>query len=92
MRVSITYRNYPLSKELTEKSRRIATLTSPLAGLMWSVVPGVLGIMVPPKTSSMPFVLMLVGMAAGLVLSPIIRKKQYAKLDAEYAKIQRAAR
>ncbi|MBQ4090515.1 MAG: hypothetical protein IJC56_11670 [Clostridia bacterium] len=90
MRVRISYKNYPLSQKLTNKSLRVATLTRPLIGMCIGILPGLASAVLLPNSLTLPLVLMFGGMAAGLILAPIIRKKIYAKMDAEYESIVQA--
>ena len=92
MRMRISYRSYPLSKKLDQKSLRIATLTQPLTSMAIGVVPGMACAFLFPNSVEIPMTVMMVGMVGGLVLGPVIRKKMYAKMDAEYARIQRSVK
>ena len=92
MRMRISYRNYPLSEELTNRSRKIAVFTNPLACMCIGIIPGIAAMVLLPNSVEVPMMLMMLGMVGGLVLAPIIRKKKYAKLDAEYEEIVRASK
>lgn len=89
-----TYRNYPLSKKLTNKSRSIAYLTQPLIAACVGMMPGLLcafflfGILPLPVLA----VIMIAGVVVALKQAPKIREKKYAQLDAQYAKIQQNAK
>lgn len=87
MRIHFKYKNYPLSKELTEKSKRVGTLTHPLYGIVLGVLPGLLAAFIFSSSVEIPMVLMLVGMVAGPILLSVVRKKKFAKYDAEYEKL-----
>lgn len=92
MRLTFKYRNYPLSPELTEKSKRVGQLTHPLYGIiLGAMVFFVAGNLFP---SSVEFVSMLgvAGMIAGPILLVQFRKKKFAQFDAEYEKILQAAK
>jgi len=80
-----TYKNYPLSKELTQKSLQLSKMTHPLCALVWGALPGLILVVAFPSSFSM--IVMLAGMVAGPILAPRIRKKKSAKLDEEYAKL-----
>lgn len=90
MRISITYTNYPLSPELTQKSKRVATFTQWYYGLGLAGILGViLAVLFPSLTA--PAAL---AMGAGMIGFPILlawyRKKKFAEYDAEYQKILQA--
>lgn len=87
MRIRFTYKNYPHSPELTRKSMRLCTLTSPLYGLMLGVVPGVACAMLFPSALTVPLVVMFGGIVAGPILLARYRKKKLAEFDAEYARL-----
>ena len=86
----IKYKNYPNSQELTNKSLRVATLTSPLYGLMLGVVPGVVGAMIFPSSAAVPLVLIFAGIVAGPLLLRAYRRKKFAQYDAEYARLMQS--
>ena len=92
MRISYKYRNYPMSKELTEKRKRVGLLTQPIYGIMLGVVPGMLAAFIFSSSVTIPMVLMVVGMIAGPILLAQLRKKLFAKYDAEYAKLLQSGR
>ena len=87
MRLRFTYKNYPLSKELTRKSERVGTLTHPLYGFILGAVPGVLVAMIFPNSLTLPMILLFAGIIAGPILLSMYRKKKFAQFDAEYAQI-----
>lgn len=90
MRIRISYKTYPLSKKLTEKSQRVATLTYPLYAMCLGCLPGGMCFV----ATQIPGFLLLsaAGAVVALVLAPKIRKKKIAAFDAEYAKIAEAAK
>ena len=92
MRFSYKYTNYPLSKELTEKSRRLGLLTQPIYGIILGVLPGLAAACIFPHSASIPMVLMFAGIIAGPILLAMLRKKKNAQYDAEYQKILQAAK
>ena len=92
MRVSIKYTNYPLSKELTEKSKRTATLCRPINGLVLGILPGLIAAFIFSDSVSIPMILMVLGMVGGPILLSMLRKKKFAQYDAEYQKILAANR
>lgn len=86
--ISYKYNNYPLSEELTAKSKRIGLLTSPLYGV---VAGGLLGVLLMviivylfPSAEVVPFFAMLGGFVAGPLLLASYRNKKFAQFDAEY--------
>lgn len=85
MRIRYIYKNYPQSKELTQKSLQLAKMTHPLCAIVWGAIPGLILVVALPSAFSM--IVMMVGMVAGPILAPRIRKKKSAKLDEEYAKL-----
>ena len=86
-RITYSYRQYPLSEKLTNKSKNVAFFTHPLFGLglgtaLW------LGLSIALDLSSdASNVLMGIGMIGGPIALLIIRAKKFAQYDAEYAKI-----
>lgn len=86
----IKYRNYPNSPELTNKSIRVATLTSPIYGVMLGVIPGIASPVIFPSSLTLPLVLMFVGIVAGPLLLRAYRKKKFAQYDAEYQRLVQA--
>ena len=89
MRFRISYKTYPLSKALTAKSQRIATLTYPLYAMCLGCLPG--GMLFVATQIPAFLLLAAAGAVTSLVLAPRIRKKNMAKLDAEYDRIVNAA-
>lgn len=92
MRLSFKYRNYPLSPELTEKSKRVGRLTHPLYGfVLGAMLFPILGSLFP---SSMEIAMIptVIAMIAGPILIVQFRKKKFAQYDAEYEKILQAAK
>lgn len=81
----ITYKHYPLSEELTEKSKNVASWTRPLFGFgLGTVLALSMALNVSSDAST---VLMVIGMIGGPIALLIIRAKKFAQYDAEYAKI-----
>lgn len=89
--MTIRYTNYPRSKELTGKSKRIATLTHPVYGIILGVLPGLLAAFLFPSSAAVPLVVMFAGIVAGPILLRILRKKKFAQLDEEYEKLLKSA-
>lgn len=87
MRFSYKYKNYPMSQELTEKSKRVGMLTKAIYGIILGVLPGLAAAFIFPSSVEIPMVLMVVGMIAGPILLALLRKKLFAKYDAEYEKL-----
>ena len=87
MRFTITYTNYPLSPKLTNKSKRVATLTKPLYGISLGAFLGILCAMAFPNSITVPMIVMFGGMVAGPILLAQLRKKKFAQFDEEYQKI-----
>ena len=85
MRITYSYKNYPQSKELTQKSLQLAKMTHPLCAMVWGMLPGI--ILVLLFQAPIALVVMLIGIIAGPIMAPRIRKKKSAQLDAEYAKL-----
>lgn len=86
-RITYTYRQYPLSEELTEKSKNVAFFTHPLLGFglgtaLWLGLSMALNLSLDASN-----VLMGIGMIGGPIALLIIRAKKFAQYDAEYAKI-----
>ena len=87
MRLTFKYRNYPKSPELTEKSRRVGTLTHPLYGIaLGAIIMVVLGNLFPAAVE-LVCMLGVAGMIAGPILLVRYRKKKFAQFDAEYEKL-----
>lgn len=82
----VEYKNYPLSKKLTRKSRSVAILTQPFYGIMLGALVGVMSFAIIPFPP-VAMVLMVVGAVAGVILLRKLRTKKFAKYDAEYAQI-----
>lgn len=85
MRMRISYKTYPLSRKLTQKSMRVATLTHPLYAMCLGCMPG--GVCFVLTQIPAFLLLSLAGTVIALVLAPGIRRKQNAKLEAVYAQI-----
>ena len=85
MRITYNYKNYPQSKELTRKSLQLAKMTHPLCAMVWGMLPGLILVMLLQAPIAM--VVMFIGLIAGPIMAPRIRKKKSAQLDAEYAKL-----
>ena len=83
----IRYTNYPDSKKLTNKSKRVATLTQPLYGIILGALPGIAAIALFPSAVVLPIVLLVCGIIAGPVLLVVYRKKKFAQFDAEYEEL-----
>ena len=87
----IRYTNYPNSKKLTNKSKRVATLTHPLYGIILGAIvgalPGALIVSVFPEAEIVPMIFMVAGIIAVPILLSKYRKKKFAQYDAEYAQI-----
>lgn len=84
MRIRISYTNYPQSKKLTNKSRRIATLTQPLYGILLGGFLGVLVALAFPSSVVLPIICLFGFPIAGIILLRMLRKKKFAQYDAEY--------
>lgn len=83
----ITYKHYPLSEKLTEKSKNVASWTRPLFGFGLGTVLSFALSMALNVSSDASTVLMVIGMIGGPIALLIIRAKKFAQYDAEYAKI-----
>ena len=92
MRLSFKYTNYPLSPELTEKSKRVGRLTHPLYGIILGAVIMLVAGNLFPSAVEVASMLGVAGMIAGPILVVRFRKKKFAQFDAEYEKILQAAR
>lgn len=86
-RITYTYRHYPLSEELTEKSKNVAFFTRPLLGFGLGAILWFVPSMAFNVSVSVSNVLMVIGMVGGPIALQIIRAKKFAQYDAEYAKI-----
>ncbi len=91
MRFTFKYTNYPLSPELTEKSKRVGRLTHPMFGLFLGAILMVVAGNLFPSVELAMF-LGIGGMIAGPILIVQYRKKKFAQFDAEYEKILQAAK
>lgn len=87
VRIQYSYKNYPLSNELTKKNARVGLLTRPIFGIFLGVIPGVLGMMFFPSSVAVPMILLFAGIVAGPILLLAYRKKKFAQYDAEYARL-----
>ncbi|MBR3929678.1 MAG: hypothetical protein IKJ65_11830 [Clostridia bacterium] len=87
MRLHFKYVNYPKSEKLTEKSKRVGTLTHPLYGIILGGLIGIAAMSAFPKSVTIPMILMLAGVVGCPILLLLIRKKKFAKYDAEYKKL-----
>lgn len=85
MRMRISYTNYPQSKKLTNKSRRIATFTHPLYGIILGGILGMAAAFVFPNSVVVPMIALIGCPIAGVILLRMLRKKKFAQYDAEYA-------
>lgn len=85
MRITYTYKNYPQSKELTNKSLQLAKMTHPMCAMVWGMMPGL--ILVLLLQHPVALILTFIGAIVGPIMAPRIRKKKSAQLDAEYAKL-----
>lgn len=85
MRMRISYTNYPQSKKLTNKSRRIATFTHPLYGIILGGILGMAAAFVFPNSVAIPMICLIGGPIAGVILLRMLRNKKFAQYDAEYA-------
>ncbi len=87
----ISYTNYPNSKKLTNKSRRVATLTHPFYGIILGAIvgalPGALIVQIFSEAEIVPMIFMVAGIIAVPILLSKYRKKKFAQYDAEYEKI-----
>lgn len=88
IRVTTKYRKYPLSAELTEKSKRVATYARPLYGFFLGMLPGIITTMLFPY-SILPPILGLAGVLIGPVLMVFYRDKKFEEFDAAYEQIIR---
>jgi uncharacterized membrane protein YeaQ/YmgE (transglycosylase-associated protein family) len=87
MRLHFKYKKYPLSEELTKKSMRVGTLTHPLYGIIFGAIPGVLSAFLLPSSVEIPLFLLFAGAVGGPILLSVVRKKLFAKYDAEYEQL-----
>lgn len=82
------YKEYPLSEELTAKSKRVASLTHPLCcivlGCSLGILPGFIFSMLFPSSLVIPTMLCITGIMVGPVLLFLYREKKFAEYDAEY--------
>lgn len=92
VRMRYSYKNYPLSNELTQKSARTGLLTRPIFGIFLGVIPGVLGMILFPSSVVVPMILLFSGIVAGPLLLLAYRKKKFARYDAEYARLLQSIR
>ena len=83
----IRYTNYPNSKKLTNKSKRVATLTKPLYGIILGLLPGGAAVALFPNSVTLPMILMVCGAIAGPILLAVYRRKKFAQFDAEYEEL-----
>lgn len=86
--MEIRYKNYPLSRKLTQKSRFAALATHPVVGMAIGAVPGLICAFLLPDSVQIPLAVMAVGIVAGLILAPRLHKKLDARYDAEYEKLR----
>lgn len=87
MRLHFEYKNYPLSKELTQKSARVGSWTHPLYGFALGAMPGIACAMLFPTSFTVPMILLFGGIVAGPILLTRYRKKKFAQFDAEYEQL-----
>lgn len=89
MRVTFHYqcKNYPLSRELTERSKRVGILTHPLYGIVLGGMLGTIACYIFPDSVNVPMCIMLAGVIGGPILLHSYRKKKFAQFDAEYAQL-----
>lgn len=92
MRLTFKYTNYPLSPELTAKSKRVGQLTHPLYGIMLGAMVLLLAGNLFPSAVEFACMLGVAGMIVGPILLVQFRKKKFAQFDAEYEKILQAAK
>lgn len=100
--LTIKYKNYPLAPKLTKKSQSIGSFTHPIFGFaLGSMVPTSFSLLLMWLSDIFPsaqevlktlghYILTfggIIGMIAGPILIVRYRKKKFAQLDAEYAKI-----
>lgn len=86
-RITYSYRQYPLSEKLTNKSKNVAFFTSPLFGFGLGTALWIGLSMLLDLSSDASNVLMGIGVIGGPIALWIIRMKKFAQYDAEYAKI-----
>ena len=91
MRLHYKYTTYPLSKELTAKSERVALMTHPIYGIILGSGLVVLAIYFFPSSTAIVTTAMIVGLVGGPLLLRAIRKMKFAQYDAEYEKLLRSA-
>ena len=88
MRIHFQYKEYPGAPELTNKSRKVGTLTHPMCALTWGSLLGI-ALMLPvanldPMIGCMALLICAFGMPFYL---KGVRKKKFAKYDEEYRKM-----
>ena len=84
MKMRIRYTTYPQSPKLTNKSKRVATLTHPLYGVILGGMIGVAAGFAFPDSVTIPMIFLFGGAVAGPILLALYRKKKFAQFDAEY--------
>ena len=71
-------------------------MTQPLVAVCLGALPGIAVMMCMTDFDKIPMfipgALVGAGMVAGLALAPVIRRKKYARYDAEYAKLQQTTK
>ena len=87
MRLRFKYREYPQSPKLTQKSKRVGTLTHPLYGVILGGMIGVAAGFLFPDSVTIPMIFMFGGVVAGPILLAVYRKKKFAQYDAEYEEL-----
>ncbi len=87
MKLHFKYTNYPASPKLTEKSRRVGTLTHPIYGFALGGLLLFVSAFVFSKSVAVPMILGLGGIVVFPLLLLFIRKKKFAQYDAEYKKL-----
>ena len=87
----IRYTNYPNSKKLTNKSKRVATLTHPLYGIILVALPGIAATALFPSSVTFPMIMMVCGVIACPILLTVYRRKKFAQFDAEYEELQNSS-
>lgn len=92
MRIHFEYKNYPMSKELTEKSKLVGRRTHPVCALALSVLPTLLMVFLAPDYMHFGLIASAVMVVPCIILMKKHREKKFAQFDAEYAKLLQSRR
>lgn len=87
MRFRFSYPTYPASKELTEKSRKVGTLTHPVFCFGLGSLLGFVVIMLCQGKMPASMIGLMVCVIGSFVVLRVYRKKRFAQLDAAYARL-----